>query len=270
MEKTLSIITVCYNAESSIRQTIESVLSQTFSDYEYIVIDGASTDKTVEIISEYRDRIDVFISEPDKGIYDAMNKGIDHASGEWITFRNSGDLFLSPDSLRQFFEQPVPDTVDIVHGDCVFVNEWGYRREKPSLDYKRGMPVLHPASFVRSRIHKQRKFDTTFRSSGDYAFMYGCFADGLKFEYRPIPIVLFPVGGYAMANIKRTYFEDCRIKGYDRTPGGRIRTRIGAIVLSFKIFLLQTFGECAAFKRMRKKSLLNKGWKQLPYDVNDL
>jgi glycosyltransferase involved in cell wall biosynthesis len=89
----VSIITVVFNGEQSIESTIKSVVGQTFDLFEYLVIDGASTDRTVAIIDQYRDRIDYFVSEHDKGIYDAMNKGVAVAKGEWIIFMNSGDEF---------------------------------------------------------------------------------------------------------------------------------------------------------------------------------
>ena len=99
----VSIITVVYNDVKNIRSTIESYLSQSYDNKEYIIIDGGSNDGTMDIVNLYRDRIDVVVSEPDKGIYDAMNKGIKRATGNWIGILNSGDTFVSTDTLKTVF-----------------------------------------------------------------------------------------------------------------------------------------------------------------------
>ena len=99
----VSVVTVCYNAIGGIEKTISSVLGQSFPEMEYIVIDGGSQDGTAEVIRQYADRIDYFVSEPDGGIYPAMNKGLKHATGRWVNFMNSGDLFASSHVLSDLF-----------------------------------------------------------------------------------------------------------------------------------------------------------------------
>ncbi len=99
----VTIVTVSYNVVSTIERTILSVVNQTYSNIEYIIIDGGSTDGTVDIIKKYMDKIAYWVSEPDKGIYDAMNKGILMAKGQWINFMNSGDYLYSNDVISQFF-----------------------------------------------------------------------------------------------------------------------------------------------------------------------
>jgi len=98
----LSVITICYN-EKNIRKTCESIVGQSWQDFEWIVVDGGSTDGTLDVLNEYRDRIDVLISEPDNGIYNAMNKGIARARGEWLNFMNGGDAFCDKTVLEQVF-----------------------------------------------------------------------------------------------------------------------------------------------------------------------
>ena len=99
--KKYTIITINFNNSAELRQTIESVLGQTMKDFEYIVIDGGSTDGSVEVIKDYADHIDYWVSEPDKGVYNAMNKGLGKAHGEYVNFMNSGDTFHSPDVLEE-------------------------------------------------------------------------------------------------------------------------------------------------------------------------
>ena len=116
----ISVVTVSYNAVSVIEQTIFSVINQTYPNVEYIIIDGGSTDGTVDIIKKYADKITYWVSEPDKGIYDAMNKGIELATGEWINFMNAGDSFYSFSILELIFGQTIFSN-DIIYGDTLFL-----------------------------------------------------------------------------------------------------------------------------------------------------
>ena len=114
----LSIVTICYNAESEIEKTILSVSKQLFKDYEYIIVDGKSNDKTMDIIERYSDKIDTIISEPDNGIYDAMNKGIDCAKGKWTIFLNAGDYFYNDEVLLKLFTKlDIYENIDVAYGN---------------------------------------------------------------------------------------------------------------------------------------------------------
>ena len=112
----ISIVTISYNIVSSIEKTILSVISQTYSNIEYIVIDGGSTDGTVDIIKKYSNKISYWVSERDKGIYDAMNKGIEAATGDWINFMNAGDLFFHNNVISEIIPF-LDNNVDIIYGD---------------------------------------------------------------------------------------------------------------------------------------------------------
>lgn len=117
----ISVITICYNAEKEIGRTVRSVLSQTFNDLEYIIVDGKSEDSTVSIaeniVKDYPQRKVEIISEPDKGIYDAMNKGIKKASGDWVCMMNAGDAFADENVLSNVFRKQIPENVSFLYSD---------------------------------------------------------------------------------------------------------------------------------------------------------
>ena len=119
----LSVITVCFN-EKNIERTCESIVKQTNQDFEWIVIDGGSTDGTLDILEKYKDRINVFVSEPDSGIYNAMNKGIKRSSGEYLNFMNGGDEFASIDVIDKFLNLGSEyDNADVIYGNMNYINE---------------------------------------------------------------------------------------------------------------------------------------------------
>ena len=129
MEK-ISVITISYNCKDVIEDTILSVIGQTYTNIEYIIIDGASTDGTFDVIKKYADKIDFWISEPDKGIYDAMNKGLKHATGDWVIFMNAGDSFYNNTVIERFVPQIDIDTV-IAHGDIMVIGKHFRYNRKP-------------------------------------------------------------------------------------------------------------------------------------------
>ena len=170
----ISIITVVYNSEKYIRRTIESIVGQDYPGVEYIVIDGKSKDTTMQIVNEYRDRIAVVVSEPDKGLYDAMNKGLRLATGSYVLYINSGDALSSPTLLSDIFNN-VPADSDVIYGDTQITDEDGNivhnRRHRPPehlswRDYKRGMLVCHQ-SFIAKRTLCD-EYDTIYRYAADY------------------------------------------------------------------------------------------------------
>lgn len=174
MEKkpVITVVTVVYNAVDEIEQTISSVLGQTYSDLEYIVVDGASKDGTTDIIKKYSDRLSNWISEPDKGIYDAMNKAIEMASGDWILFMNAGDYFYSDTAISEVFTSSADYTgYDVVYGDAQFrLKTFSYIIEALESAPDRFMPFSHQAAFTRTAVAKKNKFDTNYRIAADTEF----------------------------------------------------------------------------------------------------
>lgn len=188
----VSIITVVFNSKNSIENTILSVLDQSYSNIEYIIIDGGSTDGTLDILKKYENKFSYFLSEPDFGIYDAMNKGITVAKGEWINFMNSGDSFYSKESLSQitnFFTRHI----NILYGDTLlnFGNDTNfkikYARDFSQIKYS--IPFCHQSVFVRDELIKDTKFDLKYKYSADYNYFLNLFKFK-KYNYKKVDMVI--------------------------------------------------------------------------------
>lgn len=207
----ISIITVSYNSEKTIRDTIDSVVQQNYHDIEYIIVDGNSKDKTVEIIKSYGNKISKFISESDKGIYDAMNKGIQLASGDIVGILNSDDFYADADVLKNV-AQNFTDTIDGVYADLVYVdatNTSKIIRTWKSGPYKEGafgkgwMPP-HPTFFVRRNIYQKfGVFTDKLKSAADYELMLRFIhKEKIRLAYLPKIIVKMRAGGASNSSIK--------------------------------------------------------------------
>lgn len=186
----ISIITVTYNAESVLEETMLSVINQTYNNIEYIIIDGGSTDGTIDIIKKYEDKISYWISEPDKGIYDAMNKGIDKAKGDWINFMNAGDSFYDKDIIKKIHKQLVSVKADIFYGGVKHIMPYGTKLLNPlpprSLLYN--MPCSHQAIFIKKNIQKKFPYNIKFKIAADYNLFYNLYKKGYIFELIPLCI----------------------------------------------------------------------------------
>ena len=182
----ISVVTVCYNAVDCIEQTMLSVLDQTYHDIEYIIIDGGSTDGTVDIIKKYADRLAYWISEPDKGIYDAMNKGIAVATSRLHQFHERGDTFRDQSSIYTYVDVIKPES-EIIYGDVIIKYHSRFQYRKPLwLDHlSECLPFCHQSVIVKTGLLRDRQFDTSYRILGDYDFFYSCYKRGLCFQYIP-------------------------------------------------------------------------------------
>jgi len=199
----VSIITVCLNSENSIEITINSVISQTYPHIEYIIVDGGSTDNTLEIIQQYRSKIHLLVSEKDRGIYDAMNKGVDRASGDIINFLNSGDYFYNKNVIETFAEQIARfEDTGIFIGDTILYdteNEErisGFRRDK--IEYIARV-VNHQAIFAKHSVfEKIGGFDIKYRIYADYDWlMRALLKFNIKTKYIPVPVSRYLRGGFS-------------------------------------------------------------------------
>lgn len=197
----ISIITVVYNGSKTLEQTICSVLNQTYKNIEYIIIDGGSVDGTLNIIKKYEDRLSFWVSEPDKGLYDAMNKGISHAKGELIGMINSDDWY-ELNAVELIVGAFIKDSEKkIFHGDRYDVDFDGKRRIykfNPSL-FKFlffSMTYNHPSMFVHKNIYEKYCYNTEFQSISDYEFVLKVFLnDNSIFHYIPLSYVNYTLDG---------------------------------------------------------------------------
>lgn len=171
-----SIITVTYNAGDVLEDTIQSVIAQTYHHVEYIIVDGASTDRTPDVIKRYKNRIQKIVSEPDKGLYDAMNKGIALATGDYLCFLNAGDSFHEDDTLQQMVHSIRGNELpDVLYGETAIVDKNGHflrmrRLSAPEVltwkSFKKGMLICHQAFFARHTLVEP--YDLQYRFSADF------------------------------------------------------------------------------------------------------
>ena len=206
----ISIITITYNSEKTLPRALDSVQSQSYGEIEHIIVDGASTDGTKAMIEAYaKTHQNVrWISEPDEGIYNALNKGIRMATGDVIGFMHSDDVFFSPDSVAQIAAAFADETVDVVYGDLQYCNgdkvtrRWVSNAFDPKA-LKFGWMPPHPTVYVRKKVYEQvGPYDEWFRISADYDMILRIFTAGYKSQYIPKVLVAMETGGASNRNTK--------------------------------------------------------------------
>ena len=224
-----SIITITYNAEKWLERTITSVLSQSYPDIEYIIIDGASKDGTVDIIKQYASGIAYWVSEPDEGLYHAMNKGLQHATGDYVWFLNAGDTFYAANTVQRVSASLLKSrkSVDIIYGETAIVNADGrflsMRRLKAPehLNWKKfrmGMMVCHQSFVVKREIAPA--YDTSYRLVSDYDWCIRCMRKAVRIRNSHLTLVNFLEAGMSSTQRKESLKEryDIMCKYYGTIP----------------------------------------------------
>ena len=197
-EPLITVVTVVRNGDKTLEDTMLSVINQTYVNIEYIIVDGASTDDTLDIIKKYEDKIDYWMSEPDKGIYDAMNKGIDLATGEWILMVNSDDHLIDYVILNKVSKILNSTNANIVHGNIIVVySNDRKRRVLPEREdmLPRKMCLNHGTCFIRNIVYKIRKYNYQYKIAADYDFLLWCYINKYSFEYVDLDIIYFSANG---------------------------------------------------------------------------
>ncbi|MBO6281137.1 MAG: glycosyltransferase [Alphaproteobacteria bacterium] len=224
---TLSIITICYNIKDEIERTCESIVNQTWQDFEWIVVDGGSTDGTVDILKRYQDRMSVFISEKDKGVYNAMNKGIKRACGKWLHFLNGGDCYTDNSILEKVFADKKYDA-DVLYGDMNLMRKNKFLRRVTFTDavdksffYKNY--IAHPSSFIKRELFdKYGLYNENYRIVSDWEKWVIFSGHGVIFQHIDRIISDFDDGGISGTNFElsrkerndviSTYYSDKEIQ----------------------------------------------------------
>ena len=231
---TISVITVSYNSRETIADTIESVATQTYPFIEHIVVDGASTDGTLEVLERFRDKLSKIVSEPDEGIYAAMNKGLSLATGDVIGTLNSDDVYVDENVLALVAEVFRDDAVDVCYGDVFYVDKgdlnrivrhWKSEPYRPGL-FEQGWMPPHPAFFIRRRVlGRVGPFEASYRFAADFDFMLRALhVQQLRSTYLPRELVTMRVGGWTNNSVRNVLrgnieaYRSCRKNGLGVSP----------------------------------------------------
>lgn len=212
----ITIITVSYNAVATIEQTISSVVHQDYPNIEYIIVDGGSTDGTIDVVKKYKSYGIRWISEPDEGIYDAMNKGVQMASGDYVEIIGADDALVSNDIISRVVSEMKND-IDIFSGQSWGVDDDQKKQTvcpnvnmRNRLTYRGGM-APHAAMFVRRELLLRYPFDTSYRIAADYKFFLQCYYDdNIRIQYSDTMIAFFALSG-ASSNASDTWAEEVRL-----------------------------------------------------------
>jgi len=221
----ISIVTVVYNGEQFLEKTIQSVINQSYENIEYIIIDGGSTDGTVDTIKKYEKKIDYWVSEKDGGIYDAMNKGIMAAHGEWVSFMNGGDEFFNRQTIDNVFSA-IDESAGLIYGDTEIHYKTFVRARKADglKRIKERMPFGHQSMFVKTSVHKNNLYNTNYTICADYDFVCTLYQKNICFERVNLLISSCSTDGVSdiqsmertqqSAEIAYKHFPDVSIKFY--------------------------------------------------------
>lgn len=258
----ITIVTVSYNANRLIRNTLLSVINQTYSNIEYIVVDGGSNDGTVEIIKQYEKALDYWVSEPDKGIYDAMNKGINKATGDYIIFMNSGDSFVSNETVERIFCNRIDDN-SIVYGKTIG-NYGMVKLSQPlnpffrNLSYCAGVGICHQSVFVPTKLAKMHPFNLRYKVCADYDMLHKLYSlPEVKFtEIEEFVAEIICDEGFSDKNLHLKLKENALIVGVDITSS-KFKKYLHKSIMKQKLRMWIKFLEPSCVRKYRFKKKKN-------------
>ncbi len=221
----VTIITVCYNEKDTIEATMNSVWIQDYPDLEYIIKDGGSDDGTRELIRGFQERFERkgismrFIEGKDHGLYDAMNRAVEEASGDWINFMNSGDRFFNETVLSDIFAGRSYDGTDLIYGDALEIEfgEYYFFRKCPELIEQR-MPFNHQTVFASKQLLTEYPFDPRFPICADYHFLLRAYRSGKRFTDSGVITAVISKDGVSTVRLKETYLESIRVRRESGIP----------------------------------------------------
>lgn len=215
----VTVVTAVLNDAGHIEQTILSVISQTDIEIEYIIVDGGSKDGTLELIGKYKDKISLLISEPDRGVYDAMNKGIKYSTGDFVYFLNSGDVLLNPSILSKIKLEEIKERNAIIYGNVVvaYGNIEALEKPRPFFNSKmkfKGIGICHQSIFFPGKLIRNEKYDLSYKIAADYDLVYRLWRKGTEFLYRDLTIAKYDWGKGISSNpykLLDVYRENARV-----------------------------------------------------------
>lgn len=212
-----TIITIVYNGQKCIEKTIQSVVGQSYRNIEYIIIDGSSQDETLKICNKYKNDVDILLSEPDDGLYDAMNKGLAKATGDYVLFMNCDDTFHNLDALEQISRQLNGNDVEFLYGDSFDVNcedNMNYKKSLPFVFRFYGMFTHHQSMFYKKEVIEkhQIRFNTKYKIAADYDFTLNFLKYIKKYQYFNFAISDFMLGGISENNFRMGKKEQVLIR----------------------------------------------------------
>lgn len=215
----VTVVTAVLNDAGHIEQTILSVISQTDIEIEYIIVDGDSKDGTLELIGKYKDKISLLISEPDRGVYDAMNKGIKYSTGDFVYFLNSGDVLLNPSILSKIKLEELKERNAIIYGNVVvaYGNIEALEKPRPFFNSKmkfKGIGICHQSMFFPGKLIRNEKYDLSYNIAADYDLAYRLWRKGTEFLYKDITIAKYDWGKGISSNpykLLDVYRENARV-----------------------------------------------------------
>jgi glycosyltransferase involved in cell wall biosynthesis len=266
----VSIVTVTYNCKTIIKETLENILQQDYCNKEVLIIDGNSTDGTLDVLNRITNKLDYFSSEPDKGIFDAMNKSLNHVTGDYVIFMNAGDRFVNNHIVSDIFNNYSGDD-DLIYGDIYVQNDLGYILKKANAIYTHPHSIRdlvfyaqgfsHQSLFTKVEMLKKIRFNTTFQLGADYYTTWRIYEEGNhKIKYINKPISIFDdVHGGASHNrhsFQIVLAERLKMFSYHLTLSDRIKILRCECLSNIKYFLFCFFPTLTSLYRNRKRHYL--------------